>query len=135
VSAGSDGALSGERTAVRRYVTSMGRIGIVILVVGVSLSACSTSGNGRSTTTVQGSLNVTPCNYARAWHDNPTQFSEFATLARFARKATNTDLQAEGQRLASAVASHNFADVNKAMGNVFATCRQLGLVGTAPTLP
>ncbi len=106
------------------------RLGIVLLLVGVSLCACSTT-----TTTVQGSLNVTPCNYARAWHDNPTQFSEFATLARFARKATDTNLQVEGQQLASAVASHNFAAVNRVMGEVFATCRQLGLVGTAPTSP
>jgi hypothetical protein len=109
----------------------MRRVGVVLFLAAVVLSACSTSGNGSSTaTTLAGSVNVTPCNYAQAWHDNPTQFSEFATLAMFARKATNSGLRNEGQQLASAVAAHNTGVVDQVMGNVFATCHQLGLVTT-----
>lgn len=74
---------------------------------------------------------MTPCNYAQAWRDNPKGFSEFATLARYARMADNAHLRAEGQRLASAVTSHNTAAISAVAGNVFVTCQQLGL-GTSP---
>lgn len=110
----------------------MRRVAIVLFLTAACLSACSTTGSGSSTTTAQpGSLNVTPCNYAQAWHDNPTQFSEFGTLARFARRSTNSSLQGEGKQLASAVAARNTAVVDQVMGSVFATCRQLGLVTTS----
>ena len=62
-----------------------------------------------------------PRNYAKAWHDNPTQFSEFETLARFAGKAANSNLRDEGRHLASAVSSHNTAAVGTVMGDIFAT--------------
>ena len=108
----------------------MRRVGVGLFLAAVVLSACSTSGNSTATTH-PGSLNVTPCNYAQAWHDNPTKFSEFGTLASFARRATNSSLQDEGRQLASAVAADNIAVVDDVMGNVFATCHQLGLVTTA----
>lgn len=109
-------------------------IGMVLFLTAVCLCGCSTTGHGSSTptTATAGSLNVTPCDYARAWHENPTQFAEFGTLARFARKATNSNLRYEGQQLASAVSSHNTAAVGQVAGNIFATCGQLGLVTTAP---
>jgi hypothetical protein len=110
----------------------MRRIGMVLFLMAICLCACSTTGNGSSTAATAGSLNVTPCNYAKAWHDNPTQFSEFETLARFAGKAANSNLRDEGRHLASAVASHNTAAVGTVMGDIFATCDQLGLVTSAP---
>jgi hypothetical protein len=112
----------------------MRRITVAIFLGALTLCACSTSGSGSSTTTAPaGSLNVTPCNYAQAWSDNPTRFSEFGTLAAFAGKATNATLRDEGHQLASAVASHDSAAVDNVTGDIFATCRQLGLVRTAPS--
>jgi hypothetical protein len=107
------------------------RIGFGVLVVGALLSGCSTTTTGSSTTTTaRGSLDATPCNYAQAWHDNPTQFSEFATLARFARMAASSQLQAEGRHLTSAVASDDASTTAEVAGAIFVTCRQLGLVKT-----
>jgi hypothetical protein len=112
------------------------RIALGVLVVVALLGGCSTSATGTSTTTTApGSLNATPCNYAQAWRDNPIQFSEFATLARYARMAESAHLRAEGQQLASAVASHNTAAISAVAGNVFATCQQLGLVTSPRVAP
>jgi hypothetical protein len=105
------------------------RIGLGVLVLGALLCGCSTTATGPSTTTsAPGSLNATPCNYARAWHDNPTQFSEFATLGRFARMADSSKLQAEGRQLASDVATNNTDAVSEVTATIFSTCQQLGLV-------
>jgi hypothetical protein len=105
--------------------------GLLLLLVSVVLCGCSSSNGSSPTTTHPGSLNVTPCNYAQVWHDYPTQFSEFGTVARVASKATDADLRTEGQQLAAAVASHNTAALGQVMGNVFATCGRLGLVRTS----
>lgn len=110
----------------------MRRIGLVLFLTAICLCACSTTDNGSPTAATAGSLNVTPCNYAKAWHDNPTQFSEFGTLARFAGTATNSNLRDDGQQLASAVASHNTAAVGQVTGKIFTTCDHLGLVTSAP---
>jgi hypothetical protein len=105
------------------------RIGLGVLVFGALLCGCSTTTTGSSTTTsAPGSLNATPCNYARAWHDNPSQFSEFATLGKFSRMADSSKLRAEGRLLASAVASDNTGTVSEATAAIYSTCRQLGLV-------
>jgi hypothetical protein len=112
------------------------RIGLAVLVFGALLCGCSTTTAGTSTTTsAPGSLNATPCNYARAWHDNPTQFTEFATLARFARMADSAKLQTEGRHLASAVSSDDTTAIGQGAGAIFSTCRELGLVtsGVAPS--
>ena len=74
---------------------------------------------------------MTPCNYARAWHDSPTQFSEFATMARYARGADSAHLRSVGERLASAVTSHDTAAISAAAADLFTTCKQLGLVTNA----
>jgi hypothetical protein len=113
----------------------MRRVGFVLFLAAIILSSCSTTGKGSSTASQPGSLNATPCNYAQAWHDNPTQFSEFGTLARFAGKATNSNLRDEGQKLASALTADNTAVVDEVMGKVFATCHQIGLVTTAQPTP
>jgi hypothetical protein len=96
------------------------------------------SGNGNSTqTAVPGSLNVSPCNYAQAWHEDPTQFSEFAVLARLADKATDSSLRDDGHLLDSDLATADTATIDDVTGSIFAVCRQLGLVradsGTPPT--
>jgi hypothetical protein len=112
----------------------MRKIGIGLLLAAVFLCACSTTGSG-SAATVPGSSNVTPCNYAQAWHDNPTQFSEYGTLATFAAKATDSHLRDEARQLASAIASHDAAALGQVMGSVFTTCQQLGLVRTRSAAP
>lgn len=95
----------------------------------------STTTAGTSTSAPPGSLNVTPCNYAQAWHDDPTRFSEFATLARYARKAENTQLRAEGQQLTPAARSHDSAAMSALTGHIFTTCRQLDLVTSSRAAP
>ena len=80
-------------------------------------------------------LNVTPCNYARVWRDNPSEFVEFATLARFARSAASTELRSEGQRLATALGAKNTNAILGVMGNLVTTCERLGLVRSVPTTP
>jgi hypothetical protein len=111
-------------------------LGLGVLVVMALLGGCS-SGTGSSSTTgpPPGSLNVTPCNYARAWHDSPTQFSEFAVMARYARGADSAHLRSVGQRLASAVTSHDTAAISAAAADLFTTCKQLGLVTAARAAP
>jgi hypothetical protein len=115
----------------------MRRIVVILLLTAAPLCACSNAGSGSSTPTTAkpGSLNVTPCNYAQAWHDDPTQFSEFETLASFGRKATDSGIRSEAQQLTSAVASHDTTAVGREMGDIFATCRQLGLVRTTSASP
>src|SRR6202034_3153150 len=101
------------------------RIGLGVLAVLALLGGCSTTSKGTSTTTkAPGSLNATPCNYARAWHDDPSGFSEFALLARYARSAESAQLRAEGQQLASSVSSQDTAAISAAAGTVFATCQR-----------
>lgn len=107
------------------------RVGGVVLVATLILCACSTtSANPTTSTTRPGSLNVTPCNYAQVWQGNPTQFSEFATVARFARSATDPNLRSEGGQLASAISDDDDATVDQVMESMFSTCQQLGLVRT-----
>jgi len=122
----------------KTYRRTMRHLGIALFLATILLSACSTTGSSGSTSTSaraahSGSLNVTPCNYAQAWNDNPAQFTEFGTLARFARMAANSSLRNEGQQLASAVADHTMAVVNEVTSHILATCRQLRLVRTTPT--
>ena len=118
------------------------RIGLDVLAVLALLGGCSTTTVGTSyntgastTTSVPRSLNATPCNYARAWHDNPTLFSEFVPLARYARMAENAHLRAEGRQLASAVTSRDTAEISAAAATVFATCQRLGLVPSPRVAP
>ncbi len=110
------------------------RIGVGVLAVLALLGGCSTSTTGTSTTTT-GSLNATPCNYARAWHDNPSGFSEFALLARYARMAQSAALRTEGRRLSAAVTSQEAAAIGAAAGTLYATCKQLGIVPSPPVAP
>ncbi len=111
-------------------------VAVVALVVVALLGGCTSSTASSSTTTPPpGSLNVTPCNYARAWHDSPTRFSEFAIMARYAREADNAHLRSVGERLASAVPSHDTAAISAAAANLFSTCKQLGLVTTPRAAP
>jgi hypothetical protein len=114
--------------------------GLGVLVVVALLGGCSksttdasTSTTGASTTTtVAGSLNATPCNYAQAWRDNPGQFSEYSTMARYATMASNADLRADGQQLTSAVMAHDSTAISGLAGNIFTTCLQLGFVRSPP---
>jgi hypothetical protein len=105
------------------------RIGLGMLVFGALMCGCSTTATSTSTT-ARGSLNATPCNYARAWSDNPTQFSEFGPLARYARMADSAKLQAEGRQLATAVASDDTDAISEAAGTILSTCQGLHLVPT-----
>ncbi len=111
------------------------QIGLGAVVVLAVLGGCSTATTANTTTTVRETLNATPCNYARAWHDNPGQFTEFAPLARYAGMAENAHLRTEGRQLASAVTAHNTAAITAVAGSIFAACRQLGLVTTPPAAP
>jgi hypothetical protein len=107
------------------------RIGLSVLVFGALLSGCSATTTASSTSTsAPGSLNATPCNYARAWHDNPSQFSEFGTLGKFSRMADSAKLRAEGRRLASAIAADDTGTVSEVTAAIYSTCQQLGLVGS-----
>jgi hypothetical protein len=118
------------------------RGGLCVVVVVALLGGCSksatpgsTSTRGTSTTTtVAGSLNATPCNYAQAWRDDPGQFSEYPTMARYARMASNADLRADGLKLASAVLAHDTAALAEVAGDIVTTCEQLGLV-MPPAVP
>lgn len=111
-------------------------LGLGVLVIVALLGGCSTStGSSSATGPPPGSLNVTPCNYARAWHESPMQFSEFATMARYAREADSAHLRSVGERLASAVTSHDTAAISAAAATLFTTCKQLGLVTTARAAP
>jgi hypothetical protein len=114
--------------------------GSVVLLAGALLGGCATrSAPPVTTTTEAGSLNATPCNYAQAWHDNPGQFSEYSTMARYAGMASNAGLRAEGRQLASALAKQDTAAIGALAGSVFATCQKLGFVrppsATSSTTP
>jgi hypothetical protein len=110
------------------------RVGLGFLAAAALLSGCSTTTAGHSTSSApQESTNVTPCNYAQVWQDNPTQFSEFPILARFAQTAGSADLRAEGRQLASAVAAKNATTITGAMGAFVATCERLGLLRPSTT--
>lgn len=112
------------------------RIGLGVLAVLAMLGGCSTSTTDTSTTAkTPQSLNATPCNYARAWHDDPSGFSEFALLARYARSAESAQLRAEGQQLASSVSSLNTAAISEAAGTLFSTCKRLGFVPSLSVTP
>jgi len=109
--------------------------GLSVLVVIALLGGCSKSTTGTSTTTTAaGSLNATPCNYAQAWHDNPGQFSEYSTMARYARMASSAELRADGRQLASALMAHDTIGIGGLAGNVFTTCLQLGFVKSPPVV-
>jgi hypothetical protein len=105
---------------------------MVATVLGAG--SCGNNSAGTSAQT-EASLNVTPCNYARVWHDDPSQFVEFATVAHFARSASSSALRSEGQRLATAEANGNAGAVAVAgiMSDVLSTCERLGLVHPATT--
>jgi hypothetical protein len=112
------------------------RSGLSVLVVVSLLGGCSTHAKGTSTTTTgAGSLNATPCNYAQAWRDNPGQFSEYSTMARYASMASNVELRSEGQQLASALTADNTTAISGLAGNVLATCQKLGFVRSPPVAP
>jgi hypothetical protein len=117
------------------------RVGLGLFALAVSLTACSGGVTADSTPSTDGThgsppsraLNVTPCNYAQVWLNDPSHFSEFATLARFARVASNPDLRSQGRQLAAAVAASNASTVTAAMGKLASTCEKLGLVHSPPT--
>jgi hypothetical protein len=126
-----------------RYFCSMRRLrgGFGVLVVVALLAGCSKSTTGTTgttgtttTSTAAESLNVTPCNYAQAWRDNPGPFSEYSTMARYAGEASNADLRSEGQQLASAMTAHDTSAISSLAGNLFATCLRLHLV-RSPVAP
>lgn len=111
------------------WLRGLGGLAVVALLAG-----CSTTTPAPASTTRPdaAALNVTPCNYARAWHDDRSHFGEFATLARFARTADSPELRADGRQLTSAVAAGDTAAVDHVTGQVYGTCQELGLV-TAPS--
>jgi hypothetical protein len=116
------------------------QVGLGVLVVVALLGGCSKNTTGTSknttgtstTTTAAGSLNATPCNYAQAWRDNPAQFSEYATMARYAIMASNADLRADGHKLALAVVAHDTTGISGVADTIFTTCQQLGFVRSPP---
>jgi hypothetical protein len=132
-----------ERQRKRYFCSVRLRGASVVLVVVALLGGCSANTAGpattttgpATTTTAAGSLNATPCNYAQAWRDNPGQFSEYSTMARYARIASNAELRAEGQQLASALTADNTHAFSGLADNVFTTCQSLGLVRSPPAVP
>ncbi len=59
-----------------RPVPTRWRLALGALVAVALLAGCSTTTASPPTTSRHpdpAALNVTPCNYARAWHDDPTQ--------------------------------------------------------------
>ncbi len=116
-------------------------IGLSVLVLAASLSACSSSGQADSTVTTHGTqgappsraLNVTPCNYAQVWLNDPSHFREFATLARFARAAANADLRSAGRQLGAAVTANDSSTITAVINRLAITCEHLGLVHSTTT--
>ena len=110
---------------------------VALIMVAAIFCGCSSSTTGSSNTgtqaTVQTALNVTPCNYARVWRENPTQFVEFATEAQFARKASSSQLRSEGHRLALAALANDQTAITAVMHTVVATCEHLGLIRATST--
>jgi hypothetical protein len=96
-----------------------------------------TSGGGSAknspTTALSGgaATNVSPCNYAQAWYDDPSIFSEFTTVASLAQKASDAGLRSEGRQLAADATAQNTAGADSVMSALFTTCRQLGLATTS----
>jgi hypothetical protein len=120
-------------------------VGLSALVLAASLSACSSSGQADSTATTHGThgtqgtqgkhgappsraVNVTPCNYAQVWLNDPSHFSEFATLAHFASAAADADLRSGGRQLAAAVTANDASTITTVINKLAATCEHLGLV-------
>jgi hypothetical protein len=132
---------------VGRGLTVPRLIGASIFFLALSLSACSSPGNVDSTASTHGThgthgtdtappgraLNVTPCNYAQVWLNDPSHFSEFATLARFARTAANTDLRSQGRQLAAAVSANDASTISGVMNSLVSTCEHLGLAHSPTT--
>jgi hypothetical protein len=140
---GSCDQVCNERLAKGYFCSMRLQGGLGVLVVVALLGGCSKSTTGTSTSTIGtstttrgvGSLNATPCNYAQAWRDNPGQFSEYSTMARYARMASSAELRADGRQLASALMAHDTIGISELAGNVFATCQQLGFVKLPPVAP
>ncbi len=59
------------------------------------------------------------------------KFSEFATLARYARAAHSAALRTDGQQLTAAVTADDGVELAEAAGRVYATCQELRLVPTS----
>jgi hypothetical protein len=112
-------------------------VGLSLLTAVALLGGCSSSATDASTATTHGppsgSSNVTPCNYAGVWRDDPSHFSEFQTVVRFARTAANSDLRSEAEQLASAVGGANPNAISDAMSGLVTTCEELGLVRSPST--
>lgn len=102
------------------------------LAVVTLLAGCSSSASGAFTTTThpssKTSSDVTPCNYTNVWREDPSQFSEFGTLAHFGHAAADSDLRSEAEALTSALAENNEAAITDAMNKFATTCERLGLV-------
>jgi hypothetical protein len=127
-------APSHENAAPGRWRPALGGLAVTVIL----LAGCSTTATPTTTTATTrpdpGALNVTPCNYARAWHDDPIHFTEFATLAHYAQMADNSDLRSDGRQLSAAVVADDDADLGQAAARVYTTCQRLGLV-PAPSTP
>ncbi len=109
---------------------------VALIMVAAMFCGCSSSTTGSSTAgsqaTDQTTLDVSPCNYARVWRDDPSQFVEFATEAHFARTASSSQLRSEGHRLALAVLANDPTTITGVMETVVATCEHLGLIRATP---